>query len=368
MTCFHPLIRYEDLRKWTTAKDGHRYHPAIIEPAAANQPEMIAQISKLQCQGFYPELIPCQKCIGCQLEKSRQWANRGYLERKMWEQNWFVTLTYDDDHLPMAEEITTSNDITFTDIDGNWKGILIPKDLELFRKNLRQKLNRNQGETGIRFLYCGEYGGKKDRPHYHLIIFNCNLPKDSFYNPKVIKDEIYWQNYIIEESWGGIRGKNWDFPIDPDSKGKSNISEVTWNNIAYTARYIMKKQNGLYSEEDYAAKGQIKEFFGASTMPGIGKPYFDEHWKEIYERDEIIIKNKKGTISTRPPKYFDDLLQKIDPERMEAIKRKRRIQAKGTAKAKDQLTSLSRLEQLEVEERSKIESTQQLIRIMEMSM
>lgn len=367
MTCFHPLIREEDLTKWVKAKDGHLYHPAKVWKAGGREPEE-APLSRLERQRYYEQLIPCGKCIGCQLERSKEWANRGYLESKMWAQNWFVTLTYDDEHLPMAEEITTSNDITFTDIEGNWKGILIPKDLELFRKNLRQKFNRKTGETDIRFMYCGEYGGKGDRPHYHLIIFNCNLPKDSFYNARVIKNELYWQNEIIEECWGGIRGRNWDVSIDPDSKGKSNISEVSWNTIGYVARYILKKQNGLYSEEDYAAKGQIKEFFHASTMPGIGKPYFDEHWKEIYEHDEIIIKNKNGSISQKPPKYFDELLKKIDPERMETIKRKRRIQAYGSSKIKDTLSSLSRLEQLEVEERSKIERTQKLIRIMELSM
>ena len=43
--------------------------------------------------------IPCGHCIGCRLEYSRQWANRCLLEMQQHEQNCFITLTYDDEHI-----------------------------------------------------------------------------------------------------------------------------------------------------------------------------------------------------------------------------------------------------------------------------
>ena len=47
-----------------------------------------------------PLTIPCGRCIGCRLERSRQWAMRCVHEAEMHDENVFVTLTYDDDHLP----------------------------------------------------------------------------------------------------------------------------------------------------------------------------------------------------------------------------------------------------------------------------
>ena len=43
--------------------------------------------------------LPCGRCVGCRLERSRQWAVRCMHEASMHMFNSFVTLTYDD-HLP----------------------------------------------------------------------------------------------------------------------------------------------------------------------------------------------------------------------------------------------------------------------------
>lgn len=43
--------------------------------------------------------LPCGKCIGCLLERSRQWAVRCIHEASLHNQNCFLTLTYDDYHL-----------------------------------------------------------------------------------------------------------------------------------------------------------------------------------------------------------------------------------------------------------------------------
>ena len=44
--------------------------------------------------------LPCGQCIGCRLERARQWALRCMHESSLYEENSFVTLTYDDEHLP----------------------------------------------------------------------------------------------------------------------------------------------------------------------------------------------------------------------------------------------------------------------------
>lgn len=43
--------------------------------------------------------IPCGKCIQCQLAKAKDWAVRCSHEASQYKYNYFVTLTYNDEHL-----------------------------------------------------------------------------------------------------------------------------------------------------------------------------------------------------------------------------------------------------------------------------
>lgn len=342
MTCYKPKIRAEDLTKWVKAKDGHLYHPAKI--FSTDRLEEFDQ--KFRVGNYKYQQIPCKECIGCRLDYSRDWANRGYLEGLQWNQNYFVTLTYDENHINIPEELTTTEGVTYTEIEElEWKGILVPKELQQFLKNIRQILKREFNHDNMRFIACGEYGAQNGgkRPHYHLILFNCPLPIESFYKPRISwNKDTYFQNEILERAW---------------SKGISNISEANWNNIAYTARYITKKINGKESEDYYAMQGQIKEFLRSSRKPGIAKGYYDEHKKEIYEKDQILIRNREGAFWVSPPKYFDRLYEKEDPEHMAWIKKERERKQLNALKVKALTTSLTRWEQLQVEMDYKEEAT-----------
>ena len=111
--------------------------------------------------------LPCGRCVGCRLERSRQWAVRCMHEASMHMFNSFVTLTYDDDHLP---EYNSLNYKHFQD----------------FMKRLRKSHN------GVRFYMCGEYGEDFSRPHYHALLFNC-----FFLTEKSIPPEIRDQLFIL---------------------------------------------------------------------------------------------------------------------------------------------------------------------------
>lgn len=334
MPCYKPLIRAEQLGKWTKAKDGHYYHPAKIFSS-----ENLEQFNYYTQSTAYNkfEIIPCQNCIGCRLEYSRQWANRGYLETQTQPNAWFLTLTYDDEHNFIPEEIIITTGETFTEIDPeyNWKGCLVPKDLKQFNKNLRQIMKRKYNHDGIKIMACGEYGSKERRPHWHEIIWNCPLPADSFYKPRIDWEKnIYYQNKIIEQAWG---------------KGLINITEANWNTIAYVARYITKKIKGKESEIYYAIQGEIKEIFRTSRQKGIGYDYYQKHKEEIYEKDQILIKNNKGLHYIQPPKYYDNMYEKENPEKMKQIKIKRKQKQINNLKLKALTTSLTAYEQLQVE-------------------
>ena len=115
--------------------------------------------------------IPCGHCIGCRLKYSRIWADRCMVEASYHEDNVFLTLTYDNDHLPKPlDYITDTGERKVSPVNP-----LEKRELQLFIKRLRKKFP----EQRIRYFACGEYGGKTMRPHYHLILFG-----------KVIGDQI----------------------------------------------------------------------------------------------------------------------------------------------------------------------------------
>lgn len=336
-------MEYQD--RYRTAKDGHSYKDfRIIKDKELERYDVKTGLwfdnNKYHDVKFTS--IPCGKCIGCRLDYSRSWADRGTLElESSFQPNaWFLTTTYDNNHLPMEDEIITSDGFSFTPWDEEaWKGNLEPKHVTDFIRDLRDYFSDKFNYRGIRYMVCGEYGSQSKRPHYHWILYDCPLPIKSFYKPRVDwKKDVYWQNHIIEKFW---------------KHGLINICEANWETIAYVARYITKKVNGEDSEYFYAAQGQIKEFFRTSRMPGIGRRYYEEHKDEIYEKDQISIKTKKGLLHNTPPLYFDKLYANENPERMEEIKEARQKKAIENLILKGQNTSLNRWEQLQVEMRTK---------------
>jgi len=287
----------------------------------------------------------------------------------MWEHNWFVTLTYDEENLPRHEngEFTDKNGLTWTDDNNSWEGYLKERDVTLFLKKLRKYYETHYQHQGIRYFYCGEYGGaphplykerttgkliysKGFRPHYHIIFFNLPIPiglmqldKESSKSGK--------QQFIVkylEDLWG---------------KGRVRVSEVNWQTCAYTARYITKKVTGEPAAAHYGIMGQTPEFVRMSRMPGIARDYYELHKDEIYNLDEIIMKlTGERSLSIKPPKYYDKLYDIEYPDNMQRIKEIRRTNAEEAQKVKASNTTLSQLKQLKIEEDIQKEKVRKLRR------
>lgn len=214
--------------------------------------------------------LPCGQCIGCRLERSRQWAMRCYHEASMYEENCFITLTYNDEHLPENKSLDVAH-------------------FQKFMKRLRKRFG-----AGIRFFHCGEYGEKYFRPHYHACLFNFDFPDKKLW--KVNNNHRLYISESLSELW----------PF-----GFSTIGDVTFESAAYVARYIMKKVTGDAADSHYERvcleTGEVfnlkPEYTTMSRRPGIGKPWFDKYHKDVYPSDFVVINNKK----LKPPKYYDTL-------------------------------------------------------------
>ena len=283
------------------------------------------------------EQIPCGKCWACKLNYSAQWATRLSLETKKSEHNYFITFTYDDNHLPINERVKIGEEVI--ENDGTWGGSLDPEDMTRFIKTLRKHFEREYKEQGleppkIKYFYCGEYGPSTQRPHYHMILLNAPLDLSQFYGTFVDTNfKAHWKSKQLEHWW---------------AKGMIDVAEVEWSNAAYVARYCMKKLQQYGSKEDYYRDGRYPEFIRMSK--GIGFEYFQQHKDEIYKHDEIVMKTIKGNIgSVKPPKAFDRKMKELDPEGFELIQLSRKHAAERADEIKRTLTSYTDKQMLEME-------------------
>lgn len=264
MPCFYPLIAYLSADLTASGK-----RQVVFSPTAS-------------FTGL-PMKLPCGQCVGCRLERSRQWAVRCLHENKCHDRSVFLTLTYDDDHLP----------------DG---GTLIKRDLQLFMKRLRKSRFEK-----VRFYACGEYGETTFRPHYHVLLFGTDFPDKRFYKDSPAGEPLY-RSCELDSLW---------------SCGVHSIGAVTFESAAYCARYVMKKITGPMADWHYS--GREPEFVNMSRKPGIGAPWLARFGSEVYRHDSVIVRG----IEARPPRFYDNKYELVDPDRMKLIVKDRRASGIG---------------------------------------
>lgn len=280
--------------------------------------------------------IPCGHCIGCRLDYSRQWADRCLLEMKNHKSSYFVTLTYDDFHVPINEYVDEDTGVIGT------VATLIKRDFQLFMKRLRKNYKY---DNPLRFFACGEYGSTTYRPHYHAIIFGLQLDDLTLY--KQGEGIVYYNSAFLDKCW--------------QHKGFVVVAKACWETCAYTARYIMKKQKGE-GAEIYEKYNFQPEFVLMSRRPGIGRDYFDNNVERFFDTDCIYVGTPDGSKAIYPPRYFKKMLDSIDHERYIKAKDLRTLAKENAKIAKLKRTSNSYLEMLAVEERNKQAKIQALKR------
>lgn len=226
-----------------------------------------------------PIKLPCGRCIGCRLERSRQWAVRLTHELRFHDESAFITLTYNKEKLPKD-------------------GSLDVKHFQDFMKRLRKCVYPQK----VRFFHAGEYGERRGRPHYHAIIFGLSFVEKAYDLEKSDRGDTTWSSPQLDQLW----------PF-----GMNRVGAVTFESCAYVARYVTKKVTGSLAESHYEriceATGEVfrlkPEYATMSRRPGIGFQHFDRYMPEIYPADEVISRGHRA----KPPKFYDKLLERYNP-------------------------------------------------------
>lgn len=214
--------------------------------------------------------VPCGKCARCVVSKRNEWSFRLWQESKIAKSAVFVTLTYNDEHLPINDEFLPTLDKT---------------DLQLFHKRLRKHQDTKTKEKWkIRYYAVGEYGTKTQRPHYHAMYFNI-APLTLQYITKIWSDK------------------------DKKPIGNVDLADCNPATIRYLTKYVINKPGEYQSRK--------KPFAIMSRRPGLGANYIREGTKKYHNENNLLtVKNENGVIQPMP-RFLSDKL--FDPHEKKRI-------------------------------------------------
>lgn len=238
--------------------------------------------------------LPCGKCIGCRTDRATQWANRCTHEAGLHQHNSFITLTYDDTHLPTDAHLT-------------------PRHLQLFIKRLRKHASGNANttvgnpQTNIRYFACGEYGETNGRPHYHALLFN-----RAFTDTHPVGKDLS-SSETLSQLW----------PL-----GDHRIGEVTPASASYIAQYSLKKQGA--GDHDADGVWRPAPFLRMSLRPAIGAEWLKQYATDL-QHGYLVQDARKHPI----PRYYRDKIKEHYPELRDYIQTQIDKQRATTTDKKD---------------------------------
>lgn len=218
------------------------------------------------CKKSTGEYFPCGKCPKCRKRRVSSWSFRLMQEEKVSTSAHFITLTYDTRHVPITSVGTLS---------------LRKKDLTNFFKRLRKAhppLEESPTARSVKYYAVGEYGGKTERPHYHVILFNAEVE-------------------LIQPAW---------------DLGHVYYGSVSPASVGYTLKYIQKNRKQAVGVA--ATDPRIREY--AVMSKGLGISYLSEsnanwHVDALYERMYCTLLNG---VKIAMPRYYKEKLY-LDIER-----------------------------------------------------
>lgn len=279
-------------------------------------------INRYDSTGFLvsrqPQAVPCGKCPECIKARVNAWLFRFGNELERSCNPLFVTLTYDAEHIPYANV-----EYDYANMEAElYNPTLKKKDFQTFMKLLRYYHKETGNDKKLKYYACGEYGARRGRPHYHMVLLNLANAD------------------LIRKAWKG---------------GRVDIKPMKDGALRYVLKYMAKSK---VTNED-----KQKEF--ALVSQGIGTNYL---WNddgsptaahEYHMRSAEHCFVRANGIPLAMPKYFKDKIydekmrakvtrhqqRKVDEREKEALRRIKKKFPKLSEKELLNLLELRRLSQ-----------------------
>ena len=221
--------------------------------------------------------FPCGKCPLCLNRRASGWSFRLLQEGLHAESAYFITLTYDTNYVPITDK-------GFMSLD--------KRDLQLFFKRVRKA--HGNGKSNIKYYAVGEYGSKRLRPHYHIIIYNLEL------DLLLTKEDLKMLEYTDYDGKYHIQMSSWGL-------GTVTFGKVCGASVGYTLKYISKPGKiPMFKGDD-----RVKE--KAYMSKGLGKIYLSEkmiQWHKADLLNRMYLNVSDGKKASMPRYYKDKIYSK----------------------------------------------------------
>lgn len=211
--------------------------------------------------------VPCGQCPECTKRRAHSWAFRLEKEAQNYIHRYFLTLTYDNLHLPLTPKGYAT---------------LRKSDVQKFLKRIRKKTKE------LKYYYVGEYGTRRKRPHYHMILFS---------NERI--------NDLIIDEW---------------FHGNVHFGKAEEGSIYYTIQYYDKGDWHSYGIDD----DRMPEFSNMSKGMGQDSALVDYVGTRA-DTPFLYYNGKKIAI----PRYYKKKLFEKSPQKQQEFLLKAKIKGKN---------------------------------------
>lgn len=217
--------------------------------------------------------FPCGKCYPCLARRVSGWSFRLVKEAERSSSSFFVTYTYDSEHVHLTAK-------KFMTLD--------KRDHQLLMKKMR-KLH----DEKLKYFSAGEYGGRYNRPHIHSILYNADLST-------LIGKKLAGQVNLGVIPLDGEK----PFTCDLWPHGHITIGQVTEASIGYTLKYMMKPTRiPVHKNDDRLPEFQL-------ISKGLGENYLTDNIKQWHYNDLLdrMYCNIPGGKKIAMPRYYKNKL------------------------------------------------------------
>lgn len=214
-------------------------------------------------------VVPCGHCINCLSVRQNTWAWR--IEQDVFDAfkkdgcAFFVTMTYDDEHLVYGFDRPT----------------LVKKDVQEYHKKM--------WNLGFKYRYftCGEYGDRFSRPHYHeILIFDTWMSKQDAHD-------------MLFPLWN--KCEDYEFRVDDFSLASAK----------YVAKYCMKRFGVDYD-------GVQTPFSMMSLKPCIGSSFLHnrQEIQRLKDMKSVTVYDSSGVANVLPRVFREKI---FEPDELQSI-------------------------------------------------
>lgn len=266
------FVRSHDVSALSVDLSGHRTY----YKSADEVPVTSALVS------YEYDEVPCGRCLSCRLQYASEKAAQCLMEMDSNPMAWFLTLTYDNEHIPVTDE---------------GKATLRYEDVQLFLKRLRYYY------PDCRYMVAGEYGSQTYRPHYHMILFGCDFPDRYQYGRNKIGNPYYVSKFL-DDVW---------------KLGHVVLGVAEKESCGYVARYASKSVGYEKMLTFCECFGLSKPFIRVSKCPPLGRDFVERHAHEWLSNGKVYVSTPKGAVEIPCIRSVRDYLKKAFPDEWEKV-------------------------------------------------